>query len=94
MASRFWGPKMTGSRFGIPTRSARLQTIFAVEFEFAMCRKMSRSKAQPITGPITTTETKKASKPDHPWYSVRYVKTKAEANACAPKAKLKTPVAW
>ena len=94
VASRFWGPKMTGRRLGIPTRRARLQTIFAVELEFAMCRKISRSKAQPITGPITTTDTRKASKPDQPWYSVRYVKTKAEAKACAPKAKLKTPVAW
>ena len=54
---------------------------------------MSRSKAQPITGPITTTESRKASHPDQFVYCVKYVKTNAEANACAPKAKLKTPVA-
>ena len=59
-----------------------------------MWRNSSRSKAQPTTGPITTTETRKASKPDQLWYWVRYVKTNAEAKACAPKAKLKTPVAW
>ena len=64
MASRFWGPKITGNKLGIPTKSAKLHTIFAVEFEFAMCRKISRSKAHPIAGPITTTESRKASKPD------------------------------
>ena len=46
-----------------------------------------------MTGPITTTDTRKASNPDQLWYWVRYVKTNAEAKACAPKAKLKTPVA-
>ncbi len=71
VASRFWGPKMTGRRLGIPTRRARLQTIFAVEFEFAICRKIRRSKANPTSGPMTTTVTRKASKPDQPWYSVR-----------------------
>ena len=47
-----------------------------------------------MTGPSTTTDTRKASHPDQPWYWVSQVKTKAEAKACAPKAKLKTPVAW
>ena len=42
---------------------------------------------------MTTTETRKASHPDQSWYSVNHVKTNADANACAPKAKLKTPVA-
>ena len=42
---------------------------------------------------MTTTETRKASHPDQFLYWVRYVKTKADAYACAPKAKLKTPVA-
>ena len=45
VASRFWGPKITGSSDGIPTRRARPQTSFAVLLEFGMCRKMSRSKA-------------------------------------------------
>ena len=47
-----------------------------------------------MTGPSTTTVRRKASQPDQPWNWVRYVKMNAEANACAPKAKLKTPVAW
>ncbi len=58
-----------------------------------MWRNNSRSNGHPTAGPMTTTETRKASNPDQLWYSVRYVKTKADANACAPKAKLKTPVA-
>ena len=70
---------MTGSNDGMPTRSARLHTIFAVVFEFATCRNKNRSKAQPTTGPITTTDTKKASNPEKLWYSVRYVKMKADA---------------
>ena len=45
VASRFWGPKITGSSEGIPTRRARPQTSFAVLLEFGMWRKMSRSKA-------------------------------------------------
>ncbi len=93
VASRFWAPKKTGKRFGIPTRSARLQTIFATELELGIFLKISRSKAHPTTGPITTTETRKARKPGQPWICVRYVKMNAEANACAPNAKLKTPVA-
>jgi hypothetical protein len=36
VASRFWGPKMTGKSEGIPTRRARPQTSFAVPLEFGM----------------------------------------------------------
>ena len=36
VASRFWGPKMTGSSSGMPTSKARLHTIFAVELAFEM----------------------------------------------------------
>ncbi len=71
VASRFCGPKITGRRLGIPTSRARLHTIFAIAFEFAMCRNRSRSKAKPMTGPITTTETRNASKPDQLWIWVR-----------------------
>ena len=63
VASRFWGPKITGSSEGMPTSRARLHTIFAVELAFGMWRNSSRSKAQPMTGPNTTTETKNASNP-------------------------------
>jgi hypothetical protein len=94
VASSSCEPKITGSNDGIPTKRARLHTSLAVEFEFEMCRKSSRSKAHPTRGPITTTDKRKASKPDQLWYSVRYVKINAEAKACAPNAKLKTPVAW
>ena len=45
VASRFCGPKMTGSNDGMPTSRARLHTIFATEFELAMLRNSSRSKA-------------------------------------------------
>ena len=55
----------------MPTSKARLHTIFAVELEFGMCRKRSRSKAQPMSGPITTTDTRNASNPDQLWYWVR-----------------------
>jgi len=85
---------MTGSNDGIPTSSARLHTIFAVEFEFGIFLNKSRSKAHPMMGPKTTTVTKNASKPDQLWNCVRYVKMNADAKACAPNAKLKTPVAW
>ena len=71
MASRFWGPKITGSRLGIPTSRARLHTIFATAFEFAMCRNNNRSKAYPTSGPITTTETRNASNPDQFSFCVR-----------------------
>ena len=46
-----------------------------------------------MTGPSTTTVTMNASHPDQPLYWVSQVKMNAEAKACAPKAKLKTPVA-
>ena len=46
-----------------------------------------------MTGPSTATDTRNASNPDQLWYSVSQVNTKADAKACAPKAKLKTPVA-
>ena len=46
-----------------------------------------------MTGPNTTTVTRNAAHPDQPWNWVRYVKMNADAKACAPKAKLKTPVA-
>ncbi len=36
VASRFWGPKITGSNDGMPTSRARLHTIFAVEFAFGI----------------------------------------------------------
>ena len=36
VASRFWGPKMTGRSAGIPTSRARLQTSLAVLLEFGM----------------------------------------------------------
>ena len=58
-----------------------------------MWRNSSRSNAHPTAGPITTTETRKASHPDQFLYWVSHVKTKADAYACAPNAKLKTPVA-
>ena len=79
VASRFWGPKMTGSSSGMPTSKARLHTIFAVELAFGMWRKRSRSKAQPMTGPSTTTDTRNASNPGQLWYSVSHVNTKADA---------------
>ena len=42
---------------------------------------------------MTTTETTKAGNPDQCSFCVRRVNTNAAANACDPKAKLKTPVA-
>ena len=47
-----------------------------------------------MIGEMTHTETRKAEKPDQPSFCVRIVKMKAAAKACAPKAKLNTPVAW
>ena len=68
VASRFWGPKMTGRMEGIPTSIAMLTTSFAMEFEFGILRNRKRSKATPMAGPMTTTESRKASKPDQPRY--------------------------
>ena len=65
MASRFWAPKITGISDGMPTKRQRPHTTFAMEFEFGMCRKRSRSNARPTNGDITTTETTKAGNPDH-----------------------------
>ena len=94
VSSRFWAPKMTGSSEGMPTSRLSEMTSFAVVFELPIRRNNTRSHRSPMSGDMTTTETTKAGKPDHPLIWVRYVNTNAAAYACAPKAKLKTPVAW
>ncbi len=43
---------------------------------------------------MITTETMKAAHTGRPSFCTRMAKTKADAKAWAPKAKLKTPVAW
>src|ERR1700722_3035401 len=93
VASRFCAPKITVINDGMPTKRQIPHTTLAMEFEFGICRNRSRSKARPSKGDKITTETTKAGNPDQCSFWVRMVTTNAAAKACAPKAKLKTPVA-
>ena len=77
----------------MPTSKAIEMTNFAVVFELGMFRKSSRSKARPISGERTTTGDEEGRESPQWSFWVRTVNTKAAANAWAPKAKLKTPVA-
>ena len=77
----------------MPTSRAIDTTNFAVVLELGIFRNKNRSKARPIRGDMTTTDTRKAGNPPQWSFWVRTVNTNAAAKACAPKAKLKTPVA-
>ena len=76
----------------MPTNSAIPVTILAVVLVLAILWNRSRSKATPSNGAPMTTAITKASHVGSPAFCTRMTKMKADANACAPKPKLNTPV--
>ena len=87
-------PKITGMRAGIPTNRVIEVTSLAMVLELGIFLNNTRSKISPRPGATTTTAMRNATQIGRFSFWTRRVKRKAETNACAPKAKLNTPVAW